>query len=116
MGSTYPIRINVRLIFATNRDLEAGCAEGRFREDLYYRINVFTIVIPPLRNRGADTLLLADYFVKKYCTVHNKNINRISTPAIDMLSAYHWPGNVRELENVHRTRGACCRRRLHRGP
>jgi Nif-specific regulatory protein len=90
----------VRLICATNRDLEADVASHRFREDLYYRINVFTIHLPPLRNRGADILLLADYFSKKYAARHNKKINRISTPAIDMLSAYHWPGNVRELENV----------------
>jgi Nif-specific regulatory protein len=100
VGGTHVVRVNVRLICATNRDLDADVKEGRVREDLYYRINVFTIVLPPLRNRGADALLLADHFVKKYCTVHNKNINRISTPAIDMLSAYHWPGNVRELENV----------------
>ena len=100
VGGTNVIRINVRLICATNRDLEADVKDGRFREDLYYRINVFTIVLPSLRNRGADVFLLADHFVKKYCKVHNKNINRISTPAIDMLSAYHWPGNVRELENV----------------
>jgi Nif-specific regulatory protein len=100
VGGTNVIRINVRLICATNRDLEIEVKDGRFREDLYYRINVFTIVLPSLRNRGADVFLLADHFVKKYCKVHNKNINRISTPAIDMLSAYHWPGNVRELENV----------------
>jgi Nif-specific regulatory protein len=100
VGGNHTVRINVRLICATNRDLEADVKEGRFREDLYYRINVFTILLPSLRNRGADVLLLADHFVKKYARVHNKGINRISTPAIDMLSAYHWPGNVRELENV----------------
>jgi Nif-specific regulatory protein len=74
--------------------------QGRFREDLYYRVNVFTIFLPPLRERGADALLLADFFAKKYATRHKKRIDRISTPAIDLLSAYHWPGNVRELENV----------------
>ena len=100
VGGMQTVRINVRLICATNRDLEADVKEGRFREDLYYRINVFTILLPPLRNRGADVLLLADHFVKKYARVHGKQIHRISTPAIDMLSAYHWPGNVRELENV----------------
>jgi Nif-specific regulatory protein len=100
VGGTSTVHVNVRLICATNRDLEEDVKGGRFREDLYYRINVFTIVLPPLRNRGADVLLLADHFVKKYSRVHNKTINRISTPAIDMLSAYHWPGNVRELENV----------------
>jgi Nif-specific regulatory protein len=100
IGGTESIRVNVRLICATNRNLEEDVREGRFREDLYYRINVFTIALPPLRERGADVLLLADYFIKKYAGEHKKNINRISTPAIDMLSAYHWPGNVRELENV----------------
>ncbi len=100
VGGSDSICVNVRLICATNRILEIDVKEGRFREDLYYRINVFTILLPPLRERGADSLLLADYFVKKYAKLHDKNIERISTPAIDMLSAYHWPGNVRELENV----------------
>ncbi len=100
VGGSNSVKVNVRLICATNRNLEIDVAEGRFREDLYYRINVFTILLPPLRERGADVLLLADYFVKKYTGTHNKKIERISTPAIDMLSAYHWPGNVRELENV----------------
>ncbi len=100
VGGTETIHVNVRLVCATNRNLEVDVKEGRFREDLYYRINVFTIALPPLRERGADVLLLADYFVRKYAGVHKKSINRISTPAIDMLSAYHWPGNVRELENV----------------
>ncbi len=100
VGGSSSIRVNVRLICATNRDIETDVATGRFREDLYYRINVFTVNLPPLRERGADVLLLADYFVKKYAARHGKKIERISTPAIDMLSAYHWPGNVRELENV----------------
>lgn len=100
VGGSDSISVNVRLICATNRNLEIDVKEGRFREDLYYRINVFTILLPPLRERGADSLLLADYFVKKYAKLHDKSIERISTPAIDMLSAYHWPGNVRELENV----------------
>ena len=100
LGGEQSIHVNVRLVCATNRDLETDVREGRFREDLYYRINVFTIALPPLRERGADVLLLSDYFIKKYAGAHKKNINRISTPAIDMLSAYHWPGNVRELENV----------------
>ncbi len=100
VGGSDSIRVNVRLICATNRNLETDVKENRFREDLYYRINVFSIALPPLRERGADVLLLADYFVKKYCQLHDKNIQRISTPAIEMLSAYHWPGNVRELENV----------------
>ena len=69
-------------------------------EKILLQNQCFSIALPPLRERGADVLLLADYFVKKYCQLHDKNIQRISTPAIDMLSAYHWPGNVRELENV----------------
>jgi Nif-specific regulatory protein len=101
VGGTNIVPVNVRLICATNRDLETDVKEGRFREDLYYRINVFTIVLPPLRNRGGgEVQALADHFIVKYCKVHNKCIKRISTPAIDMLVAYHWPGNVRELENV----------------
>ncbi|MBD3347216.1 MAG: GAF domain-containing protein [Chitinivibrionales bacterium] len=100
VGGLDSVKVNVRLICATNRDLENDVKEGVFREDLYYRVNVFTIVLPPLRNRGADILLLADHFAKKYSTIHSKKISRISTPAIDMLSSYHWPGNVRELENV----------------
>lgn len=100
VGGTEFIRVDVRLIAATNRNLEEDVKNNRFREDLYYRINVFTIALPPLRERGADALLLADYFTRKYARIHGKEIARISTPAIDMLSAYHWPGNVRELENV----------------
>jgi Nif-specific regulatory protein len=100
VGGTDSIHVNVRLICATNRNLESEVKDGHFREDLYYRINVFTILLPPLRERGADSLLLADYFVKKYAKLHDKNIDRISTSAIDMIAAYHWPGNVRELENV----------------
>ena len=100
VGGTRLIQVNVRLIVATNRNLEEDVAEGRFREDLFYRVNVFGVILPPLRERGADILLLADYFTRKYATIHHKEIKRISTPAIDMLSAYHWPGNVRELENV----------------
>jgi Nif-specific regulatory protein len=100
LGGTNTVRANVRLITATNKDLEKAMAEGNFREDLYYRLNVFTIFVPPLRDRKADLLLLADHFLQKYSREHKKDIRRISTPAIDMLTAYHWPGNVRELENV----------------
>ncbi len=73
--------------------------KGTFREDLYYRLNVFPIHIPPLRERKSDIILLADHFIEKYSTQNHKKIQRISTPAIDLLMAYHWPGNVRELEN-----------------
>jgi Nif-specific regulatory protein len=100
LGSTATIKINVRLIAATNKDLEKAIAEGSFREDLYYRLNVFTIFVPPLRERKPDIMALTDFFLEKYTEEHGKNIRRISTPAIDMLMSYHWPGNVRELENT----------------
>jgi Nif-specific regulatory protein len=100
LGGTSTIRVDVRLITATNVDLERAQAEGAFREDLYYRLNVFTICVPPLRERKSDILLLADHFVEKYARLHGRGIKRISTPAIDMLVSYHWPGNVRELENT----------------
>lgn len=99
VGGTEPIRIDVRIIAATNRNLEELVAEGTFREDLYYRLNVFPIHLPPLIKRKSDILLLADHFVQKYARANHKDVRRISTPAIDMLMAYHWPGNVRELEN-----------------
>ncbi len=89
----------MRLIAATNRDLEKLIEGEQFRQDLYYRLNVFPIHIPPLRERRTDILLLADYFAERYSRQNHKNVRRISTPAIDMLMAYHWPGNVRELEN-----------------
>src|SRR5262245_44552210 len=100
VGGTETIKVNVRLIAATNKDMEAAIAEGTFREDLYYRLNVFTIFVPPLRDRKADLLLLADHFLEKFSREHGKSIKRISTPAIDMLVSYHWPGNVREMENA----------------
>ena len=100
LGGTEPISIDVRLIAATNKDLEKALAAGTFREDLHYRLNVFTIFVPPLRERKADVLLLSDHFLETYAVAHHKHIKRISTPAIDMLMAYHWPGNVRELQNV----------------
>jgi Nif-specific regulatory protein len=100
VGGTETIRANVRLITATNKDLERAITQNQFREDLYYRLNVFTIFVPPLRDRKSDLLLLSDHFLQKYSTEHQKDIRRISTPAIDMLTSYHWPGNVRELENV----------------
>jgi len=100
LGGTETIKVNVRLIAATNKELEKAIADHVFREDLFYRINVFTIFVPPLRERKSDLMLLADHFLEKYGREHGKNIKRISTPAIDMLMSYHWPGNVRELENT----------------
>jgi Nif-specific regulatory protein len=99
VGGTATIRADVRLITATNRVLEDLIQREQFRQDLYYRLNVFPIHIPPLRERRTDILLLADYFAERYSLKTHKNVRRISTPAIDMLMAYHWPGNVRELEN-----------------
>ena len=84
---------------ATNRDLEKAVKEMVFREDLYYRLNVFPVYLPPLRERRTDILLLAEYFLEKYAKENNKAIKRITTPAIDLLVQYHWPGNVRELQN-----------------
>ncbi|GMW02462.1 MAG: sigma-54-dependent Fis family transcriptional regulator [Candidatus Hydrogenedentota bacterium] len=100
VGGTDTIRVDVRVITATNRDLEVAMTKEEFRQDLYYRLNVFPIHIPPLRERKTDILELANFFVEKYSQKAHKNVRRISTPAIDMLSSYHWPGNVRELENV----------------
>lgn len=99
LGATRTIKVNVRLIAATNKDLAAAVEGGSFREDLFYRLNVYPIYLPPLREREADVLMLADYFLEKYATEYRKDIKRISTPAIDALVQYHWPGNVRELEN-----------------
>jgi Nif-specific regulatory protein len=99
VGGTATIKVDVRLIAATNRNLEAEVKTGRFREDLYYRLDVFPLHIPPLRERKSDIILLADNFAEKYARKNNKLIKRISTPAIDLLSSYSWPGNVRELEN-----------------
>jgi Nif-specific regulatory protein len=100
LGGTEPVKANVRLIAATNQDLEKAIAAGAFREDLHYRLNVFTIGVPPLRERKPDISLLIDHFLEKYSIEHGHHIKRISTPAIDMLMSYHWPGNVRELENA----------------
>ncbi|MDZ7346208.1 MAG: sigma 54-interacting transcriptional regulator [candidate division KSB1 bacterium] len=99
VGGTETIKVDVRIIAATNANLEERMKQGKFREDLYYRLNVFSILLPPLRERQSDILLLADHFLLKYARKHGKSIKRISTPAIDMLRQYHWPGNVRELEN-----------------
>ncbi len=99
VGSNKTYKVDVRIIAATNRNLEKALEDELFREDFYYRINVFPIFIPPLRERRSDILLLADFFVEKYADKLQKTVRRISTPAINMLLAYHWPGNVRELEN-----------------
>ncbi len=100
VGGARPVKVDLRIIAATNRDLTDMVAKGSFREDLFYRLNVFPITIPPLRDRDSDVILLADHFVAHYSREIGKEVVRISTPALTMLMAYHWPGNVRELENV----------------
>jgi Nif-specific regulatory protein len=99
VGGQRTIKVDVRVITATNKNLEQAVEDGTFRGDLYYRLNVFPIYMPPLRERKTDMLLLADHFLEKYAKENHKDIRRFSTPAIDMLMQYHWPGNVRELEN-----------------
>jgi Nif-specific regulatory protein len=99
IGGNETIKVDVRVITATNRNLETLMAEGRFREDLYYRLNVFPILVPPLRERKTDIILLADYFIEKSTKENNKKIVSISATATNMLMNYPWPGNVRELEN-----------------
>jgi Nif-specific regulatory protein len=99
VGGHTPIKANVRILTATSRNLEEMIEQDKFRADLYYRLNVFPIYAPPLRERKSDLLLLADFFVEKYSKLNQKSVRRISTAAIDLLMSYHWPGNVRELEN-----------------
>ncbi len=100
VGGVEPVRVDVRVVAATSRDLEQMVESGEFRLDLYYRLAVFPIVLPPLRERAGDVVLLADHFVAKYNRRHLRQVRRIATSALDMLNRYHWPGNVRELENA----------------
>ncbi len=103
VGETDTRHVDVRLVAATNEDLEAAIKEGRFREDLYYRLNVVPIVIPPLRERKEDIPMLAGFFIRKYNRLENKELSGVSEDAMRVLLGYDWPGNVRELENlVHR--------------
>ena len=100
VGGNKQIKVDIRIIAATNRDLTEMVKEGSFREDLYYRLYVFPIIIPPLRERFCDVIVLAEHFVSKFTERFGKEIKRISTPVQEMLLAYSWPGNVRELENI----------------
>lgn len=100
VGGTRTLKVDPRVICATNQDLSNAVKEKRFREDLFYRINVVSLYIPPLRERRSDIPLLADHFLKKHCARERKNIPRISRAALNILSRYGWPGNVRELANV----------------
>jgi two-component system response regulator HydG len=100
VGSNREVSFDIRLVSATHRDLETAVAEGRFREDLYYRINVIQLSLPPLRARGTDILLLAKHFVERFAERSGKPIKGISETAAEKLLAYPWPGNIRELRNV----------------
>jgi DNA-binding NtrC family response regulator len=100
LGGTKQISVNVRVIAATNVDLKEAIAEKRFREDLYYRLSVFPIHVPPLRERREDVTRLAEYFVQKYCNEMSKPVKKFSQEALKLMDRYHWPGNVRELENT----------------
>ncbi|WP_068769769.1 sigma 54-interacting transcriptional regulator [Termitidicoccus mucosus] len=100
VGGNKTVTVNIRVVAATNRDLAGMVEKGMFRQDLYFRLNVFPILIPPLRDRGSDIITLAEHFVTRFAKAGGKQINRITTPVINMLMNYSWPGNVRELENV----------------
>lgn len=100
LGGTKPVQVDVRILAATNKDLEEMMKKGSFREDLYYRLNVISITIPPLRKRKEDIPLLAQHFLTKYTALHGKRVRSISPYVMDRLSRYEWPGNVRELENA----------------
>ncbi len=100
VGGNDLISSDFRIICATNKNLESAIKDGSFREDLYYRLNVFSVLIPPLRERRMDIPVLAQFFVKKYAAIMNRTVSEVSGDAMDMLIRYDWPGNVRELENV----------------
>src|SRR5262245_2910848 len=100
VGRSRPTTVDVRILAATNRDLSAAVSEGTFRQDLFYRLNVFPITMPSLRDRSADIPLLVEYFVERYARKTGKVIGSIERPTLDLFKAYHWPGNIRELQNV----------------
>src|SRR6202008_3805924 len=100
VGGERAIRVDVRIIAATNRDLKAAEANGTFRQDLFYRLNVFPIEVPPLRERKDDILMLVEYYVQRYATRAGKTIRSIDKKALDLLQSYDWPGNIRELQNI----------------
>jgi len=100
VGGVRPIHVDVRIVAATNRELDTAVKEGRFREDLYHRLNVVPIMLPPLRERREDIPILAQHFLQRFAKEVKKNLSGISEDALSKLSAYEWPGNVRELANV----------------
>ena len=112
VGGEKTIKVDVRLIAATNRDLEKEVSEGRFREDLFYRLNVITIHLPPLRERREDIPILSNFFVIKYTKKYKKEIKGFTPEAIEALCTYHWPGNVRELENVIERTIVLCKKNM----
>ena len=100
IGSRATKKIDFRLVTATNEDLEQAVRAGRFREDLYYRLNVVPIILPPLRERPGDVAILLDHFLHMYCAANSLPLKRLDSDALEILEEYHWPGNVRELENL----------------
>jgi two-component system response regulator AtoC len=100
VGGTEPVKVDTRLVSATNKDLKTAVKEGKFREDLYYRLNVVTIELPPLKERREDIPLLAQHFLAKFAVENQKEVSTFSPEAMDFIMNYHWPGNVRELENA----------------
>jgi formate hydrogenlyase transcriptional activator len=100
VGGQHPIRVDVRVIAATNRDLTEAVADGAFRQDLLYRLNVFPLEMPSLRERQEDIAVLVEYFIDRYARKAGKTIRRVSKKTLDRLKSYPWPGNVRELQNV----------------
>src|SRR5258706_5706862 len=100
VGGGCPIHVDLRVIAATNRDLKAAVANGKFRKDLFYRLDVFPIEVPPLRERKDDILMLVKYFVQRYANRAGKAIQSIDKKTLDLLQSYDWPGNIRELQNV----------------
>ena len=108
LGGTETLKADVRIIAATNKNMQVAVASGTFREDLYYRLNVFTITLPALRERKVDVPPLAEYFLEKYAREHRRKVRRISSGTLDLLCQHQWPGNVRELENaIERAVVAC---------
>lgn len=112
VGGEKTLKVDVRLIAATNRDLGKEVSEGRFREDLFYRLNVITVHLPPLRERREDVPLLSNFFIIKYAKKYKKEITGFTPEAMDVLCAYHWPGNVRELENVIERAVVLCKKSM----
>ena len=100
VGGSQPISVDVRVLAATNRDFKAAVAAGTFRQDLFYRLNVFPIQVPPLRQRADDIPLLVEYLIDRYAKKAGKKIRKIEKKTLELFQAYDWPGNIRELQNV----------------